>query len=292
MNKIAVGIDLGGTKTEIIALSGANVLHRFRENTEKSYAGSIQQIKDMIAKMKNEIKSSIKRVGIGTPGTISKKTGLIKNANSTWLIGKPMQKDLEKLLRIEVVMEDDANCLALSEAVDGAGKDFDSVFAIILGTGVGGGIAINGKIVSGANSVAGEWGHNSLPWPKADELPGRQCYCGKFGCIETFLSGPAIEFFHPEFMATEVAEQAKNLDPNANQTMDKYHDRLARSLASVVNILDPDVIVVAGGLCNIESIYREVPKLLPKYVFSDSVETPIVKAKHGDASGVRGAAWL
>lgn len=280
-----IGIDLGGTKTEIIALDDVRIIQRFREDTVKNYEGSLEQIKNMLQKMERNIGVPIRRVGIGTPGAISKKSGLVKNANSTWLIGKPMQRDLEKLLNIEVAVENDANCLALSEAVDGAGKNFENVFAIILGTGVGGGIAVNRKIISGANSIAGEWGHNPLPWPTRDELPGPKCYCGKSGCIESFLSGPGLESHHPGMSATEIA--AKNLP-----VMRKYFDQLARSLANVINILDPDVIVVAGGLNKIDGIYSEVPKLLPKYVFSDSVETPIVKAMHGDSSGVRGAAWL
>ncbi len=289
-----IGIDLGGTKTEIIALDGEKILARLREETAKTYEGSLKQIQSLIQKISKEIGQEITKLGIGTPGAISKKTGLMKNANSTWLNGKPLKTDLQKLLNIKVEIENDANCLALSEAIAGAGRDFKSVFAIILGTGVGAGIVIDKKLVSGPNSISGEWGHNPLPWPAADELPGPKCYCGKSGCIETFLSGPALEKnFSRQFEAPKnlSATQIATL-PAAKALMEKYFDYLARALASVINILDPEVIIVAGGLSKISAIYSEVPKLLPKYIFSDSVETKLVPAQHGDASGVRGAAWL
>lgn len=289
---LQVGIDLGGTKTEIAALQGESLVARFREDTAKNYEGSLQQIQNLIEKIQKEIGHPIRRVGIGTPGAISKKTGLIKNANSTWLIGKPLQQDLEKILKIEVAIENDANCLALSEAVDGAGRDYKTVFAIILGTGVGGGLTVNKKLISGPNSITGEWGHNPLPWPNAQELPGPRCYCKRSGCIETFLSGPALEQQYAMIFQSQLKATAIATSTEAQTLMSQFFDRLARSLASVINLIDPNIIVVAGGLNKIEGIYTEVPKLLGRYVFSDSVETPIVKAAHGDSSGVRGAAWL
>jgi fructokinase len=210
-------------------------------------------------------------VGIGIPGALSRATGLVKNANSTWLIGKPLKEDLQARLGREVRIENDANCFALSEAVDGAAKGAGIVFGVILGTGVGGGIAVNGEVLQGLNAIAGEWGHNPLPLPRPEDLPLRKCYCGRTGCIETYLCGPARE---------------REEDPA------RYDERLARSLALVVNLLDPDVIVLGGGVSNVERLYSEVPKLWSAYVFSDRVDTRLVRNVHGDSSGVRGAAWL
>ena len=211
-------------------------------------------------------------VGVGIPGALSRVTGLVKNANSTWLIGKPLKQDLERALQREIRIENDANCFTLSEAVDGAGRDADVVFGVILGTGVGGGLVLNKELIQGANAIAGEWGHNPLPMPTGSDLPLPECYCGRKGCIETYLSGPAFARDH--------------------ENLDRYHERLARALAGVINILDPQVIVLGGGMSNIPSLYDEVPRLWQRYVFSDHVATRLVPPVHGDASGVRGAAWL
>jgi fructokinase len=217
-------------------------------------------------------------IGIGTPGSTSKSSGLIINANSTVLIGKPLQQDVERAIGRRVRMTNDANCFVLSEASDGAAAGAPVAFGVILGTGVGGALAVNARVVQGANGIAGEWGHNPLPWPQADELPGARCYCGKYGCIETFLSGPAL-----------ARESSAAGDAAA---MQRYEDRLARALATIVNVVDPDVIVLGGGVSNVARLYENVPRLLPRYVFSDAVRTRLVQARHGDSSGVRGAAML
>ena len=228
-------------------------------------------------------------VGIGMPGALSRVTGLVKNANSTWLIGKPLKEDLEKILGRPVRVENDANCFALSEAVDGAGKGAEVVFGVILGTGVGGGIVVRGKILTGPNAIAGEWGHNPLPLPSGEDLPLPPCYCGRLGCIETYLSGPGLARDHEK-------ETGERLEPEKvvfhEKTMTRYEDRLARALAGVINVLDPDVIVLGGGMSNASRLYTEVPRLWAKHVFSDHVATRLVRNVHGDASGVRGAAWL
>ena len=228
-------------------------------------------------------------VGIGMPGALSRVTGLVKNANSTWLIGKPLKEDLEKILGRPVRVENDANCFALSEAVDGAGKGAEVVFGVILGTGVGGGIVVRGKILTGPNAIAGEWGHNPLPLPSGADLPLPPCYCGRLGCIETYLSGPGLARDHEK-------ETGERLEPEKvvfhEKTMTRYEDRLARALAGVINVLDPDVIVLGGGMSNASRLYTEVPRLWAKHVFSDHVATRLVRNVHGDASGVRGAAWL
>jgi fructokinase len=236
-------------------------------------------------------------IGVGIPGALSRHSGRIKNANSTWLIGRPFDRDLERALGRPVRLANDANCFALSEARDGAAVGAASVFGVILGTGVGGGIVVDGRILEGRNAIAGEWGHNPLPWPRDDERPGPACYCGKAGCIETFLSGAGLARDHEAAggtarSANEVAAAAAAGDPAAEATLTRYHDRLARALAHVVNILDPAVVVLGGGLSNLGSLYREVPARLPAYVFSDRVDTRIVAPRHGDSSGVRGAAWL
>ncbi len=236
-------------------------------------------------------------MGIGTPGAISPATGLIKNANSTWLNGKPLARDLQRLIEREARFANDADCFALSEATDGAGAGAAVVFGVILGTGVGGGIVVDGRAVSGPNAICGEWGHNPLPWPAADELPGPDCYCGRAGCIETFVSGPALARDHQaasgsELDSREIAEMAEEGDPAAEATLQRYELRLARSLAGVINILDPDVIVLGGGLSNLTRLYERVPRLWDPFVFSDRVDTRLVPPRHGDSSGVRGAAWL
>ena len=269
---LRLGIDLGGTKTEIIALGlNREVLLRRRVPTPRGdYDATIHTIAQLVESAENEL-GERGTVGIGTPGAISHATGLMKNANSTWLLGKPLRDDLEARLGRGIRMTNDANAFALSEATDGAAAGARVVFAVILGTGVGGGIAIDQRVHDGPNAIAGEWGHVPLPWPQADELPGPACYCGKYGCIETFLSGPALE---------------------RDGSIERYEDRLARGLSMIVNIVDPDTIVLGGGVSNIAQLYEHLPARMQAYVFSDTFSTPIVRALHGDSSGVRGAAML
>jgi len=272
---LSIGVDLGGTKTEALALDAeGRELFRKRVPTERGdYAATIATIAALVREAE---RAAGRRgtVGVGIPGALSHATGLVKNANSTWLIGKPLKRDLEAALGREVRLANDANCFALSEAVDGAGAGAEVVFGVILGTGVGGGIVVRGRALAGANSIAGEWGHNPLPLPRAEDLPLRACYCGRAGCIETYLSGPALE--------RDGGEAA----------LGRYEERLARALAGVINILDPDVIVLGGGVSNVARLYDEVPRLWPRYVFSDHIATRLLPPKHGDSSGVRGAAWL
>ena len=265
-----IGVDLGGTKIEALALDaqGRETFRKRVPSPRGDYAGTIQSIAALVRE------AGEGTVGVGIPGALSKATGLVKNANSTWLIGKPLKQDLEKAIGREVRLANDANCFALSEAVDGAGQGAEVVFGVILGTGVGGGIVVRGQVLTGPNAIAGEWGHNPLPLPQPEDLPLRSCYCGRAGCIETYLSGPALE-----------------RDGGAS-ALDRYIDRLARALAGVINLLDPDVIVLGGGLSNIERLYVDVPRRWGAYVFSDRVDTRLVPPRHGDASGVRGAAWL
>lgn len=296
-----IGIDLGGTKIEVIALddTGARsaILRRHRVPTP---AGDYQRILDTVAELVESTENLAGRkgtVGIGTPGAISPATGLLKNSNSTVLNGKPLDRDLVARLGRPIRMDNDANCLALSEALDGAAADARVVFAVILGTGVGGGLVVDRQVHVGRNRIAGEWGHNPLPWPNADELPGPSCYCGKRGCLETFLSGPGLAREYRartghEKTAADISDAATRRDPAARECLDIYQDRLARGLAAVVNIVDPDKIVLGGGLSRIESLYDTLPSLLRKYAFSADAGTPVVPAMHGDSSGVRGAAWL
>lgn len=290
-----IGIDLGGTKIEGIVLSSDGaILSRVRRSSPRgNYSQTLSTIKELVRDLEVESGKSCP-VGIGIPGTISNRTGLVKNANSTWLIGKPFREDLQATLERPVRLSNDANCFALSEAVDGAAAGSGTTFGVILGTGVGAGVVINGRVVDGPNGITGEWGHNPLPWPTSAELPGRACYCGKHGCIETFLSGPGLAADHTlhtqgQITAVEIAEEK---DEASNTTLLRYEERLAKALASVINILDPEVIVLGGGLSKITRLYRNVPPLLDKWVFSDSVETSIRPPDHGDSSGVRGAAWL
>lgn len=293
-----IGIDLGGTKIEAIALDeNGEVLYRRRVPTPVGdYRGTLNAIADLVFGIELECNQS-GSVGIGTPGSLSPRTGLIRNANSVVLNGRRLDHDLDAILKRSVRFENDANCFALSEALDGAGKGATSVFGVIVGTGIGGGLVVNGRLVAGRNRVAGEWGHNPMPWPTADERPGPSCYCGKSGCIETFLSGPAlVRQFRAstsrDLSAKEIAEAAAASDPQALKVMETYEDRLARGLAHVINIFDPGVIVLGGGLSNVERLYRSLPQLTTRYVFSDSFDTPIVPAVFGDSSGVRGAALL
>ena len=298
-----IGIDLGGTKIEGIALAGdGRELDRRRVAAPRgNYDDTIRAIVDLVAAIEkachDEASPARSTIGIGIPRTISPATGLIKNANSTWLIGHRLDDDLSRALGRPVRLANDANCFALSEATDGAAAGASSVFGVIIGTGTGGGVVINGQIVVGANAVAGEWGHNPLPAPDDDERPGPPCYCGRSGCIETFLSGPALARDYiahggNDLAAADVAARADAGDPRAIAALDRYERRFARAIASVINIIDPDVIVLGGGLSNIASLYTRVPALWGPHVFSDHVVTRLVRARHGDASGVRGAAWL
>ncbi len=311
---LRVGLDLGGTKTEIIVLSPqGDTLLRQRVSTpsqldfssaKDQYQAIIATIKQLIIDAEKQLQQKIQTVGIGIPGAISPTTGLVKNANTTCLIGQPFQQDLQQALQCTVKIANDADCFALSEASSGAAKGASSVFAVIIGTGCGGGLVINQQLVSGPNAICGEWGHNPLPWPQADEelMP---CYCGKQGCIETFLSGPGftlhannscnknIDIKRNEKRTSKQWHQALIAnEARAIQVFDRYARQLAKSLATIINIIDPEVIVLGGGMSNIDYLYQRVPEILPEYVFSDQVLTRLVKAEHGDSSGVRGAAWL
>ena len=253
-------------------------------------------IVDGVRAIENKLAGSAS-VGVGIPGSISGSTGLVKNANSTWLIGKPFDTDLGRALGREVRCANDANCLAVSEATDGAAAGKHIVFAVILGTGCGGGIAVDGRVHSGLNGVAGEWGHNPLPWMRADEFPGSPCYCGKNGCIETWISGTGLEKDYERatklsLRGPEIIARSGAGEPEALVVLDRFEDRLARALAGVINLLDPDVIVLGGGASQISRLYKDVPARLKEHVFGREVDTPVLPAKHGDASGVRGAAWL
>jgi fructokinase len=293
-----IGVDLGGTKIEGVALTGDGAIAARRRvaTPAGAYDATVGQIAAVVAAIEADIGLAA-TVGVGIPGTVSPATGLVKNANSTWLIGRPLGRDLEAAIGREVRIANDANCFALSEAGDGAGRGADVVFGAILGTGVGGGVVVDGRILDGANSIAGEWGHNPLPWPEPGEQPGPDCYCGRRGCIETFLSGPGLAGDHlaatgARLEAVEIARLAVDGDTAAEATLRRYEGRLARALATVINTLDPDVIVLGGGLSNVARIYRAVPVLWPGYVFSDTVVTRLVAPAHGDSSGVRGAARL
>ena len=293
-----IGIDLGGTKIEVLAL-GPDGAERFRRRVATprgSYDGTIAAIVDLVARAEAAA-GGPGSVGIGVPGIPSPATGLMKNANSTWLIGRPLDRDLAAALGRPVRVANDANCFALSEAVDGAGAGARVVFGVILGTGVGGGIVVDGRVLAGKNGIAGEWGHDPLPWPADDERPGPACYCGRAGCLETFLSGPGLERDHARATGStlppsEIVARAAQGDAAARATLARHADRLARGLASVINVLDPDVIVLGGGLSNLAHLYDEVPRRWGRYVFSDRVDTVLVPPRHGDASGVRGAAFL
>ena len=293
-----IGIDLGGTKIEGIALSEAGKeLFRHRISTPQgNYEDTLQCIVDLVNKIEKGIEKK-GSVGICTPGSLSPVTGLMRNSNSVCMNGKPVLIDLQDLLGREIRIANDANCFALSEAVDGIAKNASVVFGVIIGTGTGAGVVIDKKVLIGANAVAGEWGHNPLPWPQDVELPGPECYCGKLGCIETWLSGPGIvrdhELHNNEFIDAEMLDnKARFGDEEANETLQRYENRLARSLAHIINILDPDVIVLGGGMGNIKRLYKNVPAIWGDYVFSDVVNTQLLAPLYGDSSGVRGAAWL
>lgn len=289
-----IGIDLGGTKIEAVALGArGEELARRRVSTPRDYEQTLAEIVALVESIERGV-GARGTVGIGIPGVVVPRTGLVKNANSTWLIDRPLELDLADLLKRPVRTMNDANCFALSEATDGAAAGAHVVFGVILGTGVGGGIVIDGKCHLGANLVAGEWGHTPLPWMSGDEFPGPQCYCGQSGCIETFLSGPAFEreFGSTSMRGTDIIAAGRAGDRRASMAYAKYMHRLARALSSVINILDPDVIVLGGGMSNAPMLAMEVASSLPEYVFSNRVDTRVVKNVHGDSSGVRGAAWL
>jgi len=293
-----IGIDLGGTKIEAIALAAeAVVAPRRRIPSPRSYEGTLDAIAWLVAELEAETGQG-GSVGVGIPGVVTRATGRVKNANSTWLNGRPLQTDVEARLGRPVRMANDANCFTLSEAIDGAGQGVETVFGVILGTGVGGGIAVGRRILDGPNQVAGEWGHNQLPWMTDEERRERPpCYCGKTGCVETWLSGPGFErdatrVSGQSRSAPEVARAAASGDAGAIEALRRYEDRLARGLAGVINLFDPGAIVLGGGMSNLPGLADSVPALLPRYVFSDAMLTPVVLNRHGDSSGVRGAAWL
>jgi fructokinase len=295
---LALGIDLGGTKIEIIALaaSGAVLLRRRRPSPRGSYQATLAAIGALVHEAEGEL-GAAGTVGFGTPGAISPASGLLKNSNSTWLNGRPLDRDLADLLERPVALANDADCLALSEATDGAAAGAASVFAVILGTGVGGGLAIHGRVLAGPNAIAGEWGHNPLPWPAPSELPGAPCYCGLRGCIETWLSGPGLARDYREATGNArdgpaIVAAAAEGEAAAEAALQRYEDRLARGLATVINLLDPETIVLGGGVSNLERLYASVPARWQRYVFSDTVRTRLLPPMHGDSSGVRGAAWL
>jgi predicted NBD/HSP70 family sugar kinase len=300
-----IGIDLGGTKTEIIALgsAGETLLRRREPTPADDYDATLA----LVARLVREAESGLKvktSVGIGTPGSLSPATGLVRNSNSICLNGRPLKTDLERALGREIRIANDADCFALSEARDGAGRGARTVFGVILGTGVGGGLVVDGRLLAGPNAVAGEWGHNPLPWEEMGSDPTwgltpflPPCYCGKRGCIETFLSGPGLALDHERasgarLLPEEIVTRARSGERAAIETLHRYEERLARALASVINVVDPDVIVLGGGLSNVDSLYERVPPLLAQWVFSDVVRTRVIRNLHGDSSGVRGAAML
>ena len=293
-----IGIDLGGTKTEGILIdSKGEEIKRKRINTEKNYQGTIKGISSIVKEFEKEFGNS-SSIGIGMPGAVSSESALIKNANSLWLNGQPLKKDLEVELNRDVNLANDANCFALSEAVDGAGQNAKIVFGVILGTGVGGGVVVNKKVLEGKNNIAGEWGHIPLPNRTEDERKYvNDCYCGKMGCMETYISGPGFAStfnlrYSTNFNSHEIIESFMNGDMNSKEALERYVDHLARGLSIVCNIIDPDVVVLGGGMSNIDFIYEHIDSAMEKYIFSDTFHTKITKNVHGDSGGVRGAAWL
>ncbi len=287
-----IGIDLGGTKTEIVLLDLAGEIRlRRRAETPGAYPEIIRAMAGLVEAAESEagVRAS---VGVGIPGVISPATGLVKNANTQILIGQALDRDLEAAIGRPVRVDNDANCFALSEATDGAGRGARCVFGVILGTGCGGGIVVDGKVLGGRHRVAGEWGHTPLPWPEADEYPLPPCWCGQRGCLELYLAGPGLARSGGVADGAALLEREAGGDARARGALERHADRLARGLAVIVDVLDPDVIVLGGGLSNMAHLYERVPALLRRYVFSDTVDTPIVRNRHGDSSGVRGAAWL
>lgn len=309
LNKaLRIGVDFGGTKIVATALDGSDEVVRLRTDTPRGdYGGTLEAIVNLVAAIELSLEQRGPRgnggrasIGIGIPGTISASSGLVKNANSTWLIDQPLREDLEARLGRPVRIANDATCFAISEATDGAAAGAEVVFGVIIGTGVGGGIVVDGHTVSGVNGIAGEWGHNPLPSPDASDEPLPRCYCGKRGCIETFLSGPGMSADHQKVSGVSlpppgIVDAAARGDAAAEATLQRYESRMARALAGIINVLDPDVIVLGGGLSNIARLYTNVPRLWRDFVFcagADELRTQLLPAKHGDASGVRGAAWL
>jgi fructokinase len=321
---VRIGVDLGGTKIEGIALDGSREAARLRVDTPRDdYAATVETVVSLVHALE-ERAGGRGPVGIGIPGTMSPATGLVKNANSVWLIGRPLLTDLEHRLQRQVRIANDANCFAVSEATDGAAAGAEVVFGVIVGTGTGAGIVVRGQVVIGPNAIAGEWGHNPLPWPTDEERPGPTCYCGRRGCIETFLSGPGLQADYERHTGqrrtpAEIEAMAAAGDRGAAAAFERYESRMARGLASIINVLDPDVIVLGGGMSNIERLHENVPRLWTPYVFGANTSTPnppisnshdhvgvralgvgsfepvrtrLVRARHGDSSGVRGAAWL
>jgi fructokinase len=295
---VRIGIDVGGTKIEAIGLASDGTIRARRrvDAPRGDYDRTVKTLVDLVEAIELDT-GERGSVGLGIPGTISPATGLIKNANSTWLNGQPLDRDLSRALKRPVRLANDANCFALSEATDGAAAGAGVVFGVIIGTGCGGGVVVDGRVITGANAIAGEWGHNPLPAMRDAELPVDPCYCGRRGCIEQFLSGPGLSREHRQLggddaTAAEVAARALAGDHRAATVLAAYEERLARSLGSIINVLDPQVIVLGGGLSNIERLYANVPRLWSPFVFSDRVDTRLVRAIHGDSSGVRGAAWL
>lgn len=293
-----LGIDLGGTKIEVVVLgAAANELLRRRVPTpQDDYDATIAAIARLVHDAERELGIRC-TVGVGTPGSISRASGLLRGSNSVCLNGRPLRGDLEAALGRAVAIANDANCFALSEAADGAAQGAAIAFGVILGTGVGAGIVVHGRVPEGCNAIAGEWGHNPLPWPRADELPGPPCWCGKDGCIETWLSGPGLERDHraargEALRAEDIVARARRGDEGCEASLARYEERLARGFAHVINVVDPDVIVLGGGLSNVDRLYANVPALWSPWVFSDRVDTRLVRPAHGDSSGVRGAAWL
>ena len=298
MSEVRIGIDLGGTKIEGIALAsnGSTLLRQRVPAPRDDYDATVQAIVDLVNSIEHEIGSQ-GTVGIGTPGGVSPATGRIKNSNSTWVNGRTLLEDLTSRLNRPVRLDNDANCFALSEALDGGGEGARVVFGVILGTGTGGGVIVDGRPLVGVNAIGGEWGHNPLPWPTPEEVPGPPCYCGQRGCLETFLSGPGLSRDYEADTGTwrsalDIAQAAREDEPAATAALERYEDRLARGLATVINLIDPEIVVLGGGLSNLESLYARVPTLWTAYVFSDRVDTQLVRPVHGDSSGVRGAAWL
>jgi fructokinase len=299
--RYCIGIDLGGTKIEILALdaSGSERFRRRMPTPQGDYEGTLEAIAALVRDTEQALRvpPGSCTIGVGTPGSLSAATGLLRNSNSVCLNGQPFKRDLEARIGREVRMSNDANCFAVSESQDGAAAGAHVVFGVILGTGVGGGIVIDGVALDGHNGIAGEWGHNPLPWPREDERPGSACYCGRRGCIETFLSGPGLERDHQthtgvDAKAAQIVADADAGDASARASLARYEERLARALAHVINVLDPDVIVLGGGMSNAVTLYASVPKLWSDWIFSDRVDTKLVRNVHGDSSGVRGAARL
>ncbi|MDP3491216.1 MAG: ROK family protein [Phenylobacterium sp.] len=291
---IRIGVDFGGTKIEAAALDqdGA-ILARLRAPNPGAYEPALTVVAELVAAVEREAGARARQIGVGMPGSISPATGLIRNANSVWLNGQRFGCDLEARLLRPVRLANDANCLALSEAADGAGAGAGVVFAAILGTGCGGGVVVDGKLIEGRNGVAGEWGHTPLPWPTVEEHPGPGCWCGRRGCLETWISGPALARDHGTGLATpDIIALAREGAPEAQASLHRYIDRLGRALAVVADLIDPDVIVLGGGMSNVAELYERLPTAIAPHVFADGFDTPVRPAVHGDSSGVRGAAWL